>query len=70
MVDLEVLVQPLQFFLLYVELSSTPLKCKYYTTIISYLIKIITQISISDNDIQKIKSIIFIIYVFIYRLQK
>ena len=69
--NLEKLVQPLKFCLSFVNLKTFESKLKYYSHIISNLIKIIQQISIKENkDINIILPVIFIIYFLTNGLQK
>ena len=67
---LEELVQILEFCNIYIGLTKPDLKVKYYASIISNLLNIISQINVTSKDIGKIKSIISIIHVFTRRLQK
>ncbi len=67
---LEELVQILKFCNIYIGLKKPDLKVKYYASIISNLLNIISQIKITPKDIGKLRSIISIIYVFTRKLQK
>ena len=69
--DLEKLVEPLKFCLSFVYLKRFDSKLKYYSHIISNLIKIVKEISINENkDINIIAPVIYIIYYLTNELQK
>ena len=69
-VIMEELVLPFKFCNTFIELKSPHLKVMYYVPIITNLLNILTQIKVNLNDIEKIKSLVSIIYVFTKGLQK